>query len=79
MTITVRCGATDGGKPCGNNVGEIERTGLPENYGLLWEERHYTCPKHGALQVHEQDLLRLALNPLPPVIMARSVLRMGEP
>jgi hypothetical protein len=31
------------------------------------------------MQVHEQDLLRLALNPSPPVIVARSVLRMGEP
>jgi hypothetical protein len=60
----------------------IDRKELPgagNLEALLWEERHYVCPKHGAMQVHEQDLLRLALNPSPPVIVARSVLRMGEP
>lgn len=79
MKITVRCGVFDGRKPCGRNLGTIKRKGFPENHdGLLWEERHYTCLKHGALQVHDEDLLRLALNPSPPVIMARSVLRMGQ-
>ena len=85
MKITIRCGALDGGKPHGNEVGQIEREDLDYAKGVVtfgrlrWEERHHTCPKHGALQVHEQDLLHLALNPSPPVIMARSVLRIGEP
>jgi hypothetical protein len=86
VKITIRCGALDGGKPHGNEVGQIERDGFPDlwfrggNYdGLRWEERHHTCPKHGELQIHDEDVLRLALNPSPPVIMARSVLRMGEP
>jgi hypothetical protein len=58
-------------------LGTIERK---EASGpLRWEERHYVCPKHGAVQVHEQDLLHAALNPSRRRIMARSVLRMGEP
>jgi hypothetical protein len=28
---------------------------------LRWNERHYVCPDHGALQVHEEDLLHRAL------------------
>lgn len=85
MKITIRCGAFDGGKPCGNRLGMIEREDLDFARGfvtfdrLRWEERHYDCLKHGAMQIHDEDLLRLALNPSPPVIMARSVLRMGQP
>jgi hypothetical protein len=48
MKLTVRCGVWDGGKPCRNEVGRIERRGFPDlwfrggNYeGLRWEERHY--------------------------------------
>jgi hypothetical protein len=70
VKIDVRCGF-GGGKPCGNWVGAIEREGFPGplwfrngNYDrLLWEERHYVCRKHGALQVYDEDLLRLSLKP----------------
>ena len=70
-----------------NKLGAIERESFPDLFyrgqndydGLRWEERHYTCPKHGALQVHDQDLLHAALNPKRRRIMARSVLRMGDP
>jgi hypothetical protein len=70
-----------------NKLGTIEREGFPGpewfrggNYeGLRWEERHYTCPKHGPVQVHEADLLHAALNPSRRRIMARSVRRLGEP
>ena len=87
MKIAVLCGVSDGGKPCRRDVGTIEREGFEDpgwfrggNYdGLRWEERHYVCPKHGALQVHDEDLLRRALNPGRPWILARSVLRMGDP
>ena len=70
-----------------NELGEIELRGFP---GPLWfrdgnfdrlrdEERHYVCDKHGPVQVHEQDLLHAALKPKRRRIMARSVLRMGNP
>lgn len=90
MKIIVRCGAGDGGKPCGGKLGTIELEGFPGpewfrdgNYDrLAWEERHYVCPKHGAMQVHEAELLHLALiaggRPNRRMIMARSVLRMGD-
>jgi hypothetical protein len=78
VKLTVRCGVSDGGKPCGHKVGAIDKPGFPgplwfrggDYDGLQWEERHYRCPKHGALLVHEEDLLRRALNPRRPVIMA---------
>ena len=85
MKITVRCGVFDRGKPCGREVGTIRREDLDfaegvVNFGRLrWEERHYVCPKHGAMQVHDEDLLHLALKPSPPVIMARSVEWMQQP
>jgi hypothetical protein len=85
VKITVRCGVSDGGKPCRNNLGAFARDDLDFDRGVVTfdrlreEERHYVCPKHGAMQVHDEDLLRLALNPSPPVVMARSVLRMGDP
>jgi hypothetical protein len=66
-------------------LGTIKRRGFPDlwfrdgDYGLRWEERHYVCRKHGAMQIHEEDLLRRALNPSRRDIMARSVLRMGDP
>jgi hypothetical protein len=81
VKIDVRCGF-GGGKPCGNKVGTIEREGFPGplwfrggNYERLrWEERDYTCDKHGALEVYEEDLLRLALKPRKRYsIMATSV------
>ena len=64
MKIDVRCRVSDGGKPCRKNIGTIEREGFPGplwfrggNYDVLrWEERHYVCPKHGAMQVHDEDL-----------------------
>lgn len=77
MKITVRCGVSDGGKPCGNELGAIPREDLDFAHGvftferLRWEERHYECDKHGPVQVHDEDLLRRALNPRRPVIMAR--------
>jgi hypothetical protein len=86
VKITVRCGAFDRGKPCGRKLsGTIEREDLDYAKGVVtfdrlrWEERHYTCPKHGAMQVHDEDLLRLAMNPSRPVIMARSVEWMHQP
>ena len=88
MKIDVRCGVSDGGKPCRRKVGMIERRGFPgplwfrsgNDYdGLRWEERHYSCGKHGALQVHDEDLLHRALNPGRRWIVARSGLRMGDP
>jgi hypothetical protein len=61
---------SDGGKPCGRKVGTLDKSGFPDewfrngNYDRLTdEERHYHCPKHDALQIHEEDLLRRALNP----------------
>lgn len=85
MKITVRCGVLDGGKPHSKEIGHIERDDLDFANGVVTfdrlreEERHYVCDKHRELQIHDEDVLRLALNPSPPVIMARSVLRMGEP
>lgn len=85
MKITVRCGVLDGGKPHGNDVGTILRDDLDFAHGVVTfdrlreDERHHVCGKHGALQVHDEDLLHLALKPNPPVIMARSVRRIGEP
>jgi hypothetical protein len=78
VKLPVRCGVLDGGKPCGRKLGTIERDTLP-GLPLRWEERHYVCPKHGAMQIHEQDLLHRTLNPSRRVLMARSVLRMGDP
>jgi hypothetical protein len=74
VKITIRCGVSDGGKPCGRNLGAIESEGFPGpewfhggNYDRLrWDERHYVCPRHGAVQIHEEDLLRRALNPARP-------------
>ena len=65
----------DGGRPHGRELGTIERDdpwwrGSNDFDRLRWEERFYTCPKHRELQIHDEDLLRLALNPRPPVIMA---------
>jgi hypothetical protein len=86
VKITVRCGVLNGGKPCGRRLEpQIEREDLNFAKGIVtfdplrWQERFYDCPKHGAMQVHDEDLLRLALNPSPPVIMTRSVRRMGDP
>jgi hypothetical protein len=85
VKITVRCGVLDRGKPCGREVGTIKRKDLDFAEGrftfdeLRWEERHSTCDKHGAMQVHDEDLSRLALKPSPPVIMARSVEWMSQP
>jgi hypothetical protein len=84
VKITVRCGVFDGGKPCRRKLGTIERD-TPwfrsgnDCDGLLWEERHYSGPKHGAMQVHDEDIVRRALNPSRRWIVARSVLRMGDP
>ena len=85
MKITVRCGGLFDGRPCRHKVGTIPRDDLDFAHGVVtfdrlrWEERHYVCPKHGAMQVHDEDLLRLALKPRKRVIRARSVLRMGDP
>jgi hypothetical protein len=87
VKITVRCGVLDRGKPCGRKIGSIERKGFPGpewfrdgNYDrLAWEERHYDCPKHGAMQVHEADLLHLALKPRRRVIVATSVEWLTQP
>jgi hypothetical protein len=85
VKITVRCGVFDRGKPHGREVGAIPREDLDFAEGrvsfdrLRWKERHYKCDKHGDLQVHDEDLLRLALKPNPPVIMARSVEWMQQP
>jgi hypothetical protein len=85
VKITVRCEVFNGGKPCGNNVGTIRRPDLDFAHGVVTfdrlreEERHYVCPDHGPCQVTDEDLLRLALNPSRPVIMARSVSRMDQP
>jgi hypothetical protein len=78
VKLPVRCGVLDGGKPCRAQLGKIDRPGFPGpewfrdgNYERLrWEERHYVCSKHGAVQVHEEDLLRRALNPSRRVILA---------
>jgi len=84
VKIDVRCGF-GGGKPCGNKVGTIPRDDLDFANGVVtfdrlrWEERHYSCPKHGALQVHDEDLLHPALNPGRRDIIARSVTKMSEP
>jgi hypothetical protein len=78
----------DGGRPCGRELGpQIDRRGFPGpewfrdgNYDRLsWEERHRSCPKHGPMQIFDEDLLRRALNPEPPVIMARSPRQIGLP
>jgi hypothetical protein len=84
VKITVRCRVPDGGRPCGKEVGTIDRPGFSgsewyRDSRLRWEERHHVCPKHGALQVHEEDMLRLTLNPDPPVIMAPRSGRIGDP
>jgi hypothetical protein len=77
VKITVRCGVLDGGKPCGKELGAIEREDLDFANGvftferLRWDERFYRCLKHGPLQIHDEDLLHRALNPRRPVIMAR--------
>jgi hypothetical protein len=78
MKITIRCGVSDGGKPHGQKIGEIDRPGFPgprwfrggDYDGLRLAERQHACPKHGAVYIHNEDLLRLALKPNPPVIMA---------
>jgi hypothetical protein len=88
VKLTVRCGVFDGGKPCGNSVGAIERDGFPGpqwfkggNYDRLrWEERHYACDKHGDLQIHDEDLLHLALKPRKRYsVMATRVRGMAHP
>jgi hypothetical protein len=88
LKIDVRCGVFDGGKPCGNSVGTIERDGFPGpqwfkggNYeSLRWEERHYACDKHGDLQIHDEDLLQLALKPRKRYsVMATRVRGMAHP
>jgi hypothetical protein len=79
VKIDVRCGF-GGGKPCGNKVGTIPPDDLDFAHGVVTfdrlrrEERHYVCPDHGALQVYDEDLLRLALKPRKRYsIMATSV------
>lgn len=86
MKIDIRCGMSDGGGPHGKELGAIQRQDLDFAAGrftfqrLRWDERDYTCDKHGALQIHDEDLLRLALKPRKRYsIMARSVRRMVEP
>ena len=84
MRITVRCGVFDGGKPHGSELGTIIRgpgwfRGANDYDGLRWEERFYECPKHGALQVHGENLLHAALNPDRHVIMATRVGGMPHP
>lgn len=76
MKLTVLCGVKD--ESCRSKLGAINVPGFPgpEWYRdgnferLRWDERHYVCPKHGALMIHEEGLLRRALNPGRPVIMA---------
>jgi hypothetical protein len=70
-----------------NKLGVIEREGFPGpvwfrngNYDRLrWEERHWVCPSHGPVQVHESDLLEAALKPSRHRIMAQSVRKLGDP
>ena len=84
MRLDVRCGVLDGGKPCSNKVGAIKRRDLDFAHGVVsfdplrWEERFYSCPKHGALQIHDQNLSYRALNPSRRDIIARSVRRLGD-
>lgn len=72
MKIHVRC------EVCRKLLGAIPRDDLDFAHGVVtfdrlrWEERFYTCPDHGPMQVHDEDLTRLALNPSRPVIMARA-------
>jgi hypothetical protein len=77
VKITIRYGVFDGGKPCGREVGSLDIPGFPgpewfrgvgDYDRLQWDERHYVCPKHGALQIHEEDLLHKALNPGRPAV-----------
>jgi hypothetical protein len=81
VKITVRCGV----KSCRKELGTFEREDLDFAHGVFTferlreEERHYECDKHGPMQILDEDLLRLALNPSPPVIMARSPAWMGLP
>jgi hypothetical protein len=85
VKIAVRCPVFDGGKPHGRKLGTIVRETLP-GPRLRWDERYYRCDKQGAMQVHDEDMLRLALNSRVHEdvasrhsVMARSVLRMGDP
>jgi hypothetical protein len=86
VKLTVLCGVSDGGEPCRKEIGAIWLEGFPDHWfrggnfdPLSSEERHHRCPKHGAMQIHEEDLLRRALNPGRLVIMARSPRQMGLP
>lgn len=85
MKLPVRCGVLDGGRRHMAPLGDIDRPGFPgpkwyrngDYQRLRGEERDYVCPKHGAVQIHEEDILHEALKPGPPrrrhVILARSV------
>lgn len=87
MRLHVRCGVMDRGKPHGIELGEpIDVPGFPDqwyragNYERLrWENRFWNCPKHGALQIHEADLLRRALNPRKPVLLATDPRKWNRP
>jgi hypothetical protein len=69
MRLTVRCGVTDGGRPCGNELGTIDRPGFPGaewwrggNYDrLTWEERFWECPSHGTVELDDSELRIRAL------------------
>jgi hypothetical protein len=69
VKIPVRCGVFDGGRRCARPLGAIERAGFPGpewfrggDYDRLeWSERHWICPKHGSVQIHEAELLHEAM------------------
>lgn len=87
MKLPIRCGVLDGGTPCLRPLGEIELPGFPgdewlRNFkGLRWDERDYVCPKHRAVQIHEQDVMHAALTDGTKrrrVLLARGPLRVDE-
>jgi hypothetical protein len=90
MKLPVVCGIKDGGKTCFVELGVIDLPGFPSSswyqdgryQRLKWDERDYDCPKHGALQIHEVDVLHEALRPGPPrrnrVLLARPPVRVDR-
>jgi hypothetical protein len=92
VKLPVVCGVKDGaGKTCMKDLGEIDLPGFPssswyrngEYQRLRWDERDYDCPKHGAVQIHEVDVLHEALRPGPPrrqrVLRAKRPVRVVDP